>query len=361
MRLCFTKPKTLIGIAISNTTLSLVELNYKNKRYHLLSYGLTSLSEGEVIDNQIIDSEQMGQHIATLIAQLKCTTKKAAIALGANLVLTREIELPIDFSEQDIDAQIRVDADQYIPYPLSEVNLDFAILGRSLVQAHYNKVLLVISRSEHIEQHSDALVFAGLKPSVIDTEPEARQRVFQFISNHNTDFLGTMAWVDIGQTRLTIYIAVKGEFVYHLEQLFGDSHLVRAITTHYNLSVADAEQAKLDPQLLGSQCLMDYDLVIFQPFIQSLIYYIKVAFEQYIAISPDKEVEQIILSGDAAGLPQLDKSLQHQMGLPVTLANPFLSISLSHSIDEEQLFKDAPQLMTACGLAMRSRTMTQIY
>lgn len=70
---------------------------------------------------------------------------------------------------------------------------------------------------------------------------------------------------------------------------------------------------------------------------------------------------QIILSGDAAGLPQLDKSLQHQMGLPVTLANPFLSISLSHSIDEEQLFKDAPQLMTACGLAMRSRTMTQIY
>ncbi len=361
LRLCFTKPKTLIGIAISNTTLSLVELNYKNKRYHLLSYGLTSLSEGEVIDNQIIDSEQMGQHIATLIAQLKCTTKKAAIALGANLVLTREIELPIDFSEQDIDAQIRVDADQYIPYPLSEVNLDFAILGRSLVQAHYNKVLLVISRSEHIEQHSDALVFAGLKPSVIDTEPEARQRVFQFISNHNTDFLGTMAWVDIGQTRLTIYIAVKGEFVYHLEQLFGDSHLVRAITTHYNLSVADAEQAKLDPQLLGSQCLMDYDLVIFQPFIQSLIYYIKVAFEQYIAISPDKEVEQIILSGDAAGLPQLDKSLQHQMGLPVTLANPFLSISLSHSIDEEQLFKDAPQLMTACGLAMRSRTMTQIY
>ena len=106
---------------------------------------------------------------------------------------------------------------------------------------------------------------------------------------------------------------------------------------------------------------MDYDLVIFQPFIQSLIDYIKVAFEQYSAISPDKEVEQIILSGDAAGLPQLDKSLQHQMGLPVTLANPFLSMPLSHSIDAEQLFKDAPQLMTACGLAMRSRTMTQIY
>ena len=361
LRLYFTKSKTLIGIAISTTTLSLVELNYKNKRYHLLSYGLTALSEGEVIDNQIIDSEQMGQHIAALIAQLKCTTKKAAIALGANLVITREIELPTEFSEQDIDAQIRVDADQYIPYSLSEVNLDFAILGRSLVQANYNKVLLVISRSEHIEQHSDALVFAGLKPSVIDTEPEARQRAFQFLSSHNTEFLGTTAWVDIGQTRLTIYIAFKGEFVYHLEQLFGDSHLVRAIATHYNLSAADAEQAKLDPQLVGSQCLMDYDLVIFQPFIQSLIDYIKVAFERYIAISPDKEVEQIILSGDAAGLPQLDKSLQHQMGLPVTLVNPFLSMRLSHSIDEEQLFKDAPQLMTACGLAMRSRTMTQIY
>ena len=128
-----------------------------------------------------------------------------------------------------------------------------------------------------------------------------------------------------------------------------------------NKDIDDAEQAKLDPQLLGSECLMDYDLVIFQPFIHSLIDYIKIAFEQYIAISPDKEVEQIILSGDAAGVPQLDKGLQHQMGLPVTLANPFLSMPFSHSIDAEQLFKDAPQLMTACGLAMRSRTMTQIY
>ena len=361
MRLLTKSNKQLVGVDITATSVKMVEIIRQQGLFHLKAYGMAPLQIGDVADKNIADPEAVGETIRSIHSSQGFSSKQAATAVSGTTVISKIIDMDAVMSDTERESQIRLDADQYIPYSLSEVNLDFAILGRSLVQANCNKVLLVISRSEHIEQHSDALVFAGLKPSVIDTEPEARQRAFQFLSSHNTDFLGTTAWVDIGQTRLTIYIAVKGEFVYHLEQLFGDSHLVRAIATHYNLSAADAEQAKLDLQLLGSECLMDYDLVIFQPFIQSLVDYIKVAFEQYIAISPDKEVEQIILSGDAAGLPQLDKSLQHQMGLPVTLANPFLSMPLSHSIDAEQLFKDAPQLMTACGLAMRSHTMTQIY
>ena len=348
LRLSFAQSKSLLAIAVNASTLSVVELSFKKKQYHLLAYGMVALEEGEVVDNQIIDTEHMGQRIATLVARSSCQTKQAAMALATDLVITRHINLPNDLDEQDIEAQIRVDADQYIPYPLNEVSLDFEVLGAAKDEVGCNEVLLIVARTEYVEQYSDALVFAGLKPKIVEVEAQAIERALQLMLSANINYLGTIALVDIGQSRTTIYIAQQGQFVYQLQQLFGDSHLTSAIAAHYGLVSEEAEQAKLDPK-----SLIDYDQLLFQPFIDTLMAHLTVAFEQYDATEISGEIEQVILCGKGSVLPQLDSKLQHQLSLPVTLANPFKAMNISAAIDTEQLLKDAPQLMTACGLGMR--------
>lgn len=350
MPLFFTRSKSLLGVAVNANTLSLVELSFKKQQYYLLGYDIVALDEGEVVDNQIIDTEHMGQRIAALVARSKRQTKQAAVALSTNLVITRHINLPNDFDEQDIEAQIRVDADQYIPYPLAEVSLDFEVLGAAKDEIGFNEVLLIVARTEYIEQYADALIFSGLKPKVVEVDAQATERAFHLMCSGNIDYSGTIALVDIGQSRTTVYIAQQGRFVYQLQQLFGDSHLTNALATHYGLISEEAEQAALDPK-----SLLDYEQLIFQPFIDTLIAYLKRAFEQYEATETSAEIELLILCGKGSVLPQLDSELQRQLSLPVTLANPFNAMNISAPIDREQLLKDAPQLMTACGLGMRCR------
>ena len=348
MRLSFAQSKSLLAIAVNASTLSVVELSFKKQPYHLLAYGVVALEEGEVVDNQIIDTEHMGQRIATLVARSLCQTKQAAMALATDLAITRYINLPNDFDEQDIEAQIRVDADQYIPYPLNEVSLYFEVLGAAKDEVGCNEVLLIVARTEYVEQYSDALVFAGLKQKIVEVEAQAIERALQLVVSANINYLGTTALVDIGQSRTTVYIAQQGQFIYQLQQLFGDSNLTSAIATHYGLVTEEAEQAKLDPK-----SLIDYDQLLFQPFIDTLMTHLTVAFEQYATTEISGEIEQVILCGRGSVLPQLDCKLQHQLSLPVTLANPFKAMNISAAIDTEQLLKDAPQLMTACGLGMR--------
>ena len=375
MRFCFSKSRPLLGVAINDTQLSIVELSHKKGQFHLHCYGTVALNEGEVIDQQIIDSEQMGHNISTLITAIKAKTNRVATALSSNLVITREIELPVAFSDLDIEAQIRVDADQYIPYPLGEASLDFEILGLSDLEPNYYKILLVVSRTELIEQLSDALIFGGLQPKVIDIVPEALQRSVKAMLKANADYPEVVALVDIGSKTTTVYIVRNAKFVFQLQQLFGESQWHEVTEAPANLSpglpIDEMIATKLTTTLftkLNSKAMA--------VFVDKLSQYLSIAFEQYATeqyatevsnevgadnISRHHTVGHIILSGSATRLPQLDSHLQSSTGLKVTVANPFSSMTLAGSIDTEQLVKDAPQLMTACGLAMLSQTSLKSY
>lgn len=406
MSLFSAKPKTILGVAISDSQLSIVELCYKKQKWHLIGYGIVTLDDGEVIEEQVIDSEQLGQHISTLITQIKSKTIHAATALSANLVTIREIELPSDFSEQDIEAQIRVDADRYIPYPLSQVSLDFEILGYSQLDPNFYKILLVVTLNEHVEQHSDALIFGGLQPKVIDIVPEALCRALQLMLLNKNITPETVALVDIGKTTTTVYIAYQGAFVFHLQQLFGEHQLISTLQTENDKTADETDFIKLTTDLTNESATQRL-----QPFIIDLVHYISRALQQFATIEStvnltnnvveDSElasqvpteqevtnqevvnqkvvtldvanlandsvvennfnknnfkVDHIILSGRSASLPKLDTGLQKQIGLSVSLANPFKSMTFDPTIDVEQLFKDAPQLLTACGLSLCSQS-----
>lgn len=357
-------------MAINDTQLSVVELSHNKGKFHLHCYGTVALNEGEVIDQQIIDSEQMGQHISTLITAIKAKTNQAATALSSNLVITREIELPAAFNDLDIEAQIRVDADQYIPYPLGEASLDFEVLGPSDLKPNYLKILLVVSRTELIDQLSDTLIFGGLQPKVIDIVPEALQRSVKLMLETNADCPEVVALVDIGSKITTVYIVRNAKLVFQLQQLFGENQLHEVTEAPLNLTpgmpIDETIATKLTATLFTA-----YTSNKRAVFVEKLSQYISTALtqyatEQYVAAASTKidadnlsnshTVGRIILAGRATRLAQLDSQLQSSLRLKVAIANPFSSMTMASCIDAEQLIRDAPQLMTACGLAMLSQT-----
>lgn len=346
----------MLGIAINDRTLSLAELSSHKQQYQLLCYGIVTLTEGEVIDNQIIDSERMGQHIATLVAQLNCKCSNGVTALATNLVSTREIQVPAELAEQDIEAQIRVNADQYIPFPLAQVSLDFEVLADVNHENKLKTVVLVVAQNEHIGQHSDALLFAGLKPKVIDVETQAKQRVLQLMLKQTEAQHQTLALVDIGYSRITIYIVQETKVVSEEQHLFGLSHLFSAIAAHYEVPIREVEHSNLHLKLLT-----DDDQAVFQPYILMLSEYITLTLNNYAITAEDNPVSHLMLCGEGSGLPQVEEGLCKHMQMPISLANPFADISSHSSIDREQLLKDAPQLMTACGLGMRCQSDKQYY
>lgn len=373
MRFSFSKSQRLLGVAINDTQLSMVELSHKKGKFHLHCYGSVALDEGEVIDQQIIDSEQMGQHISKLITAIKAKANHANTALSTNLVITREIELPAEFSDLDIEAQIRVDADQYIPYPLGEASLDFEVLGPSTSEPNYNKILLVVSRTELIDQHSDALIFGGLQPKGVGIEPEALQRSVKAMLEVNVDYPEVVALVDIGSKTTTVYIVRNAKFVFQLQQLFGENQLHQIIegpsnASNGSLSLANNETIAAK---LSATSLTEFTTDRVAVFVEQLSQHLTIAFEQYAtAVSTEigsdnpssgHTVGHIILSGRATGLARLDSYLQSSIGLEVTVANPFSAMTIASSIDVEQLGKQASQLMTACGLAMLSQTSRKSY
>lgn len=349
MRLFSSKSRPLLGVDLSATSLKMVEVTHQQGRYHLKSYGIQSLQHGSIVDGTIVDSEEVGRVVSRLTRQLITKSKNAAVAVSGAAVITKLIDMEADLSDIERESQIRLDADQYIPYPLTEVNLDFEVLGPSPINPKLVQVLLAASRSENVDQRVDALAFGGLTTKVVDIESYATERAFQLICDTLPNYPKVVALVDIGHDHTTIYIAKDGEFVYSREQLFGGAQLTEAIQNKYGLTFEEATRAKHDQTLPA-----DYRHEIFMPFIDSFIQQINRSLQFYFSSSQYTEVDHILLSGGSAALPDLPFIVQHKLGTPVSTVDPFRNMTIDESIDKEQLAFDAPSLITACGLALRS-------
>lgn len=388
------KPQAWLGVAISNTAVTLVEICHHKGHTQLLGYAIKTLPPGEVIDNQIVDCEQMGDHIAHLVQRIGSQSKQAAIALPTSLALTKIIEMPAELTEDEIEAQIHIDADQHIPYPLSQVCLDFQIQGPADTDDSMQQVLLVAARLEHVEQQADSLTFAQLQPKVVDLESHAQICAFQlawdnlsvhkpnnFTPNNlapNHSFAPantpqTVALIDIGESRTTFYSHQSGQLVYQSQQLFGGAQLTQAIANQQGIDLSQAVIIKHDlaayitcHQQQGSgrhkHSHKHADLTkVYTQFVADLAEHITQAFDAYAALAPAVVTEHIMLCGGSALLPDIEAMLKDQLSCDVSVANPFGQMKVSDKVDRDELYAEAPRLMSACGLALRCQMQNQAY
>ena len=349
MRLFTSKSRHLIGVDICATSVKLVDIQRQQGMFHLKSYGIERLPEGVVVDKLIVDTEAVGDTIASLARRCQVANAHAATAVSGSAVITKIIDMDMALSDVEREAQIRLDADQYVPYPLEDVNLDFEVLGPSLVSDDMVQVLLAASRSENVDQRVDALTFGGMQTKVMDIETHAIERAFGLMVDNLPGLPELVALVDIGHNQTTLYVAKNGEFIYSREQLFGGAQLTEAIQNRYGLSSEEAALSKRERTLPD-----DYYPEVLTPFIENTIQQITRSLQFYFSSSQYSNIDHVVLAGGSSSIPGLAGMAQQKLGVTVSIANPFTNMTIAPHIDNEQLAIDAPSLMAACGLALRS-------
>ena len=246
--------------------------------------------------------------------------------------------------------QVETEANQYIPFSLDEVNLDFQVIGPSSVSAEEEEVMIAAARKETVNDRVAVCENAGLKPLVMDVESFATQAALDLIQKQlpNEGLDQIIAVVDVGATMMHINIVRNGQQLYFREQNFGGNQLTQDIQRRFNLSSEEAETAKKNGGLPDN-----YEPEVLRPYMDTLALEITRGLQFFYTSTQFNEIDHVLLAGGGSVLPGLDEVVAGRTQVSTMLANPFLNMVQSSRIKTRQLLLDAPALMIACGLAMR--------
>ena len=344
------KNKIMLGIDISSSTIKVLELGQDDGDLIVENYALMPLPANAVVEKNIQEIGVVGDVLQKVIDKLKSKVKLAAVAVSGAAVITKVIELESGLSDSELEIEIEQEADQYIPYPLDEVAMDFVTLGPLERDEEQDQVLLAACRQENIEARTDALDIVGLTAKVVDIEAYALQRVVEMVlPGLELDEERVVAVVDIGNTTMTLSIFTEGEMKYTREQTFGGNQLIEEIQRRFGLSQDEASTALRDGGLPEG-----YEEEVLAPFKENVVQQITRALQFFFSSSAYSDVDHILLCGGVSVVSDLDDVISEQLGSACTVLNPFEDMKVAKSVDEKMLANDAPALVIACGLAMRS-------
>ena len=325
----YRKPsKGLVGVDISSTTVKLLELSVKNGRYWVESYAVMPLPENSVVEKSILNPEAVADALERVVNLANPHTTHVAIAVPTSMVIHKIIEMDADMSDEEREVQIRMDAEQYIPFPLDEVSLDFEVLPDRLANPNRVNVLLVATRTENVDTRVEVLELAGLVAKVADVESYAMERAFSVFADTLPMGANTVGILDIGHTMTTLSVMQKGKIIYTREQVFGGRQLTQDVQSRYGLSFEEAGRAKKERTLPD-----DYDTEVLEPFLDAVVQQAARSLQFFFSSSQFNEIDHILLAGGNANIPGLAKLLQQKLGYRVTIANPFLQMGFSPQID----------------------------
>jgi type IV pilus assembly protein PilM len=345
------KNQPLLGIDISSSAVKMIELSKKGDEYRVESYAVGGLPPNSVVEKNIADVEAVGDTVLQAYKRSGSKIKEAAIAISGSAVITKIIQMQADLSEDELENQIMVEADQYIPYALEEVNLDFEVLGETEGSDNQIDVLLAASRTEDVDIRVDAVELGGLTAKVADIEAYAMENAFTLVAPQlpNGGVDQTIAIFDIGATMTTLSVVHDLKTVYMREAVFGGKQLTEEIQRRYGLSYEEAGMAKKQGGLPDS-----YDSEVLEPFKDAIVQEINRSLQFFFAASQYNTVDHIVLAGGSASIQNIDQLIVDRLNISTIIANPFENMTLSSNIKAQVLSNDAPALMIACGLALRS-------
>lgn len=347
-----TKTPPLIGVDISSSSVKLVELSQapNSAGYIVERYAIEALPKDAVSDGNINNLDALAETLQKAWKRLGTKIKNVSVALPAAAVITKKIMLPAGMSDEELEYQVESEANQYIPFALDEVNLDFQVLGPASGNVEEVEVLLAASRKANVEDRVAAAQAAGLKVIVVDVEPYAAETAFSQIRAQLPDNAEDkcVALIDIGASVMNVNVLRNGQSIYTRDQQIGGEQLTVQIQNMFGMSFEQAEAAKRSGALPEN-----YEGDVLSPFRETLVMEIARALQFFFTSSQYNEIDYIVLAGGSAVLPGLDDAVATRTQVSTMVANPFALMTLSSKIKNRQLQADAPALIVACGLAMR--------
>ena len=343
------KNNALLGIDISSSSIKLLELSKSGSKYKVENYSSRPLPDGAMVEKNIANLDAVGEEMLKLATLTKTGTEKAAVAVSGSAVITKIIEMNAAMSDSEMENQIVVEADQYIPYPLDEVAIDFERQGMSKKNEDMVEVLLAACKKENVDSRVAALEIGGYEAKVVDIEAYAMERAFNIMCEQmDLEKEGLSAIIDIGATMTTMYILRDGVSIYTREQVFGGAQLSIEIQNRYGLSPADAAAALVNGELPDG-----FESDVLKPFILEMSDQIGRTLQFFFSSSQYNDVDLIVLAGGTASTVGLAEMVQEELGTKTVVANPFAKMGMNNKVNKKQLQNDAASLMMACGLAIR--------
>jgi type IV pilus assembly protein PilM len=345
------KKPVILGLDISSTSVKLLELEQDGDNYRVQSLAVEPLPDNAVVEKSFQDVEAIGETIQKAVKRSGTKAKNAAVAVAGSAVITKIINMPASLSENELELQIQQEADQYIPYPLEEINLDFEVVGPTANNPESVDVLLAASRSENIESRTDALDIGGLTAKIVDVEAYTVENVAPLLTAQMEDGGKDkiIAVIDIGATMTSLNVIENGNLIYTREQNFGGKQLTEEIMRRYGLAYEEAGRLKKSGGLPDN-----YIPEVLEPFKETIAQQVGRFLQFFYTSGQHNTVDLIALAGGCASIPGIDELVESQLGITTVIANPFANMSLSSKVNPQALSKDAPSLIIACGLALRS-------
>ena len=322
--------------------------------YKLEGYSTAPLAKDAMTDGNVGDLEKVVDAVKQAWKQLGSKEKRVALALPASAVISKKVLMAAGLRDEDMEAQVEAEANQYIPFSLDEVNIDFQVLGAAPNNPDEVEVLIAASRKEKIEDRVAAAEGAGLKVTVMDVENYATEAAYSLVASQlpNAGRDQTVIIVDIGASMMHINVLHDNKSVYTREQSFGGGQLTQEIQRRFGLSLEEAEIAKRKGGLPES-----YDSEVLQPFMQTLAMEVARALQFFTSSTQYNRVDHIVLAGGCAAIPAIEVVVQDRTQVNTLIANPFRGMAINTRLKQQQAATDAPSLLIACGLAMRGVTV----
>lgn len=341
----------LLGIDVSSSTVKLVEIGRERDGSLVLEHcAIEPLERGWITDGNIEKFDEVADVVRRLVRKAGTRTKNVAMALPGAAVITKKITLPAGLSEKELEVQVESEANQYIPFSLNEVSLDFCVIGANPNSPNDVNVLIAASRKEKVSDRQGLAEAAGLKPVIMDVESYASRmaaaRLLDTFPNKGVDAL--IALFEVGSQSTSLQVIRNDEVLYERDQMFGGGQLTQLIVKQYGMSFEEAETKKRNGELPP-----DYSAKVLQPFMESLCQEIGRALQFFFTSTPHNKVDYILLSGGSAGLPGLPLMVTGQTSFPCKLINPFEGMKLGSGIHTRRLEMEATSYLVATGLALR--------
>jgi type IV pilus assembly protein PilM len=345
------QPAPLLGLDISSSSVKLVELGH-NKAGDLVleRCAIVPLERGWITDGNIEKFDEVADAMRRVVKKSGTKTRNVAMALAPSAVITKKIVIPGGLSDQELELQVETEANQYIPFPLDEVSLDFCIVGPSAASAGDIEVLIAASRREKVQDIQGLAEAAGLKPIIMDVESYASRlataRLIQYFPNKGVGCI--VALFEIGALTTSMQVICNDEVLYDRDQAFGGAQLTQLIVRQYGFSLEEAESKKRSGQLPD-----DYQVSVLQPFVESMVQEIGRAFQFFFTSTPHNKIDNVLLAGGSAALPGLTEAVTKHTTFACALADPFEGMQIGGGVHLKDMTREAPSCLTACGLALR--------
>jgi type IV pilus assembly protein PilM len=341
----------MLGLDISSSSVKLVELGQdKSGNLVLERCAIVPLERGWITDGNIEKFDEVADAVRRLVKKSGTKTKNVAMALPPSAVITKKIILPGGMSDQELELQVETEANQYIPFPLDEVSLDFCIVGPSATSSGDIEVLIAASRKEKVQDIQGLAEAAGLKPVIVDVESYAsRLATGRLIGNLPNKGAGCIvALFEVGALTTSMQVIRDDEVLYDRDQAFGGAQLTQLIVRQYGFSLEEAESKKRSGELPD-----DYESSVLRPFVESMVQEIGRALQFFFTSTPHNKVDYVMLAGGSAALPGLTTAVTQHTTFACNLVNPFDGMEIGEGVHLKKMTREAPSYLTSCGLALR--------